>query len=159
MPEVIGIGLHGKAVYTHHGFLLFVFLGRRIIIVTAIGAGNFQYLVRNIILPGAVAFHNSLDQVLRYVLIVGQQLLGIFGQAVAAVAEGGVVIVIAHPGIQGDAFDDGGSIQAFYFRIGIQFVEIGYAQGQIGVHKQLGGFRFRQAHEENINGVLDGSLL
>ena len=56
-----------------------------------ITAGNLQYTVRDKVLAGPVALYDGLDQVFRDILVVGQQLLGIFGQAVAAIAEGGIV--------------------------------------------------------------------
>ena len=50
-------------------------------------------------------------------------------------------------------------MKAFHFRIGIQFIEIGNAHGQIGISKELHRFRFRKSHEAGRNIFLDGSFL
>ena len=50
-------------------------------------------LVGDEILTGAVALHNGRHHVLRHIGIVGQKLLGVLGEAVAAIAERRVVIV------------------------------------------------------------------
>jgi len=100
-----------------------------------------------------------LDQILGYVLIVREKLLGVFREAVAAVAEGRVVIVVADARIEADAFDDGGGVEAFYFGVGVEFIEIRYAESQIGIGEELGGFRFGVAHEEGVYRLFDRSLL
>ena len=60
----------------------------------------FQDLLGNEVLAGAVGGHDGFDQVFRHVPVVGQQLLGVLGQAVAAVAETGVVVMVADPRVQ-----------------------------------------------------------
>ena len=40
-----------------------------------------------------------------YVAVVGQELLGILGEAVATVAEGRVVVVVAYPGVEAHSRD------------------------------------------------------
>ena len=66
-----------------------------------------QYAVGNEILARAVAFHDGLDKVFRNVLIVGQQLLGVFGQAIAAVTERRVVVMASDAWVEAYAIDDG----------------------------------------------------
>ena len=63
-------------------------------VVIVVVTGRVQYAVGNEILARAVAFYDSLDEVFRNVLIVGQQLLGVFGQAVSAVAERRIVVML-----------------------------------------------------------------
>ena len=50
-------------------------------------------------------------------------------------------------------------VQALALRVGIQLIEIGNAQRQIGVGEQLDGLGLGKAHEERINVLLDGPLL
>ena len=82
--EVVGIRLHRQSVHAHDRVLL---AG-----VDAV-PHHLQHLVGHEVLAGAVGLDDGLDQVLGHVLVVGQQLLGVLGQAVAAVAEAGVVVV------------------------------------------------------------------
>lgn len=58
------------------------------------------------VFAGAVCFNNSVNEVLRHVFVVGQQLLGVFGEAVAAKAKTGVVVVLPNSGVKAHAFDD-----------------------------------------------------
>ena len=85
-----------------------------------------QYAVGNEILARTVAFHYGLDEVLGYVLIVGQQLLGVFGQAVATVTERGVVVMASDAWVEAYAVDDGFRVQPLHFGIRVQLVEVGY---------------------------------
>lgn len=78
--EVVGVGLHRRAVYAHDRL--------RLAGIDAVPY-HLQYLVCHEVLAGAVGLHDGLDQVLRHVPVVGEQLLGVLGQAVAAVAEAG----------------------------------------------------------------------
>ena len=82
-----------------------------------------------------------------HVLEVGEQLLGVLWQAVAAVAEGGVIIGAANPGVQAYAVDDVPGIEALGFGIGIQLVEIADPQGKIGIGKELYGLCLGKTHE------------
>ena len=61
--------------------------------------------------------------------------------------------VIAH------ALDNIGGVQSFFFGVGVDFIEIGHADGQEGVGEELDGFRFRRACNEHGNIFLNGSFL
>ena len=122
--EVVGVGLHRQAVHAHNRLLL---AG-----VHAV-PHHLQHLVCHEVLAGAVGVHDGLDQVLRHVLVVGQQLLGVLGQAVAAVAEAGVVVVAADARLQADAVDDVAGVEAADLAVGVELVEVGDAQRQVGV--------------------------
>ena len=76
--EVVGVGLHRQAVHAHDRLLL--------ALVHAV-QDHLQRLVCHEVLAGAVGVHDGPDQVLRHVPVVHHQLLGVLGQAVAAVAE------------------------------------------------------------------------
>jgi hypothetical protein len=73
------------------------------------------------------------DDVIRDRFVVRQQLLGIFRQAVAAIAKGGVVIVITDTRIEAHAFDDLFTVQTLALSIAVQFIKVSDAQRQIGV--------------------------
>lgn len=107
--------------------------------------------VRDEILPRAVAFHNRLDQILRHILVIGQQLLRILRQAVASITERRVVVMVPDPGIQTYPLNDGLRIQPLHLGIGVQLVEEADTQRQIGVGKEFDGFGLGHPHEERIN--------
>ncbi len=98
---------------------------------------HLQHLVCDEVLACAVCLHDGLDQVLRHVLVVGEQLLGVLGQAVAAVAEAGVVVVRPDARLQAHAVDDVAGVEAADLTVGVELVEIGHAQRQVGVGEQL----------------------
>ena len=78
--EVVGVGPHRQAVDAHDRLLL--------TLVRAV-PHHLQHLAGDEVLAGAVGLHDGLDQVLRHVPVAGRQLLGVLGQAAAAVAEAG----------------------------------------------------------------------
>ena len=86
---------------------------------------------------GFIRFDNSPDEVLRNIIIVGEQLLRILGQAVASVPEGGIVVVVANTRIEAHAFDNLPRVQPLRLRIGVQLVEERHPQRQISVSEQL----------------------
>ena len=100
-----------------------------------------------------------MDQVLRHVTVVGQQLLGVFGQAVAAVTKTGVVVMIPDAGVQTHAIDDLAGVQAVRGRVGVELVEIGHAQGQVGVGEQLDGLRLGAVGQQDGDVFFDRALL
>src|SRR3546814_9854878 len=61
---------------------------------------SLDHLGRDEILARRVRRHDRLDQILRHILVIGEHLLGILGQAIAAIAEGRIVIEAADPGIE-----------------------------------------------------------
>ena len=116
-------------------------------------------VVRDEVLPGVVGVHNGPDEVLRDVLVVGKQLLGVFGQAVSAVAKRGIVVVITDARVEADAGNDLGSVEPLDFGVGVELVEVADAQRQVGVGEELGGLRFGEAHEDGGNVFFDRALL
>ena len=84
-----------------------------------------QDIVCNEILACDVRGNNGANLRLRYVLIIGQQLLGVLGQAVATVAEARVVVVAADAWIEAHTFDDLSGIQAMGRGVGIKLIEEG----------------------------------
>ena len=61
--------------------------------------------------------------------------------------------------IQADAVDDLPGVQALALGVGVQLVEVGHTQRQIGVGKQLDGLGLGKAHEQRVDVFLDGTLL
>lgn len=64
-----------------------------------------QYLVGNEILTGTVALDNGGHHILGHIGIIGKQLLGIFGQAITAIAETGIVIMGTDTRVKAYALD------------------------------------------------------
>ena len=137
--EVVGVGLHRQAVDAHDRL--------RFALVHAV-PDHLQHLVGDEVLAGAVGLHDRLDQVLRHVPVVGQQLLGVLGQAVAAVAEAGVVVVRSDSRLQAHAVDDVARVEASHLAVGVELVEVGHAQRQVGVGEQLDGLGLGGAQHE-----------
>ena len=139
--EVVRAGLHHQAIDAHH---------LRVALEDGLG---------DEVLAHGVRFDNRADQRAGYVRIVGQQLLGVLGQTVAAVTEAGVVVVHADARVEADSFDDLARIQPVGFGVGVQLVEVGHAHGQVGVGEQLDGFGFGAVSKQGGNVLLDGALL
>ena len=137
--EVVGVRLHRQAVYAHDRL--------RLALVHAV-PHHLQHLVGHEVLAGAVGLHDGLYQVLGHVLVVGQQLLGVLGKAVAAVAEAGVVVVAADARLQADTIDDVAGVEAADLAVGVELVEVGHAQRQVGVGEQLNGLGLGGAQHE-----------
>ena len=137
--EVVGVRLHRQAVDAHDRLLL---AGVHTV------PHHLQHLVGDEVLAGAVGIHDGLDQVLRHVPVVGQQLLGVLGQAVAAVAEAGVVVVAADSRLQAHAVDDVAGVEASHLAVGVELVEVGHAQSEVGVGEQLHGLGLGGAQHE-----------
>ena len=141
LTEVVAVGLHGQAIDAHALWLA------------------CQDLLGNEVLPGAVGCHNGGNDVIGGVLVVGQQLMGVLGQAVAAVAEGRIVVMGADSGIQAHALDDLACIEAVELGIGVEFVEEGHTQGQIGIGKELDGLSLCGMDNERGHIVFKGAFL
>ena len=122
--EVVGVGLHRQAVHAHDRLLL--------ALVDAV-PHHLQHLVCHEVFAGAVGLDDGLDQVLRHVPVVGQQLLGVLGQAVAAVAEAGVVVVGSDARLQAHAVDDVGGVEAEGLAVGVELLEVNHAEDKVGV--------------------------
>lgn len=86
-------------------------------------------------------------------------MLGVLGQAVAAIAERWVIVVSSDARIETYAFYYRLSVESLDLGIGVQLVEIGGAQGQIGVGEELDSLSLFHAHEEGVNVLLDSPLL
>ena len=137
--EVVGVGLHRQAVDAHDRL--------RLALVHAV-PHHLQHLVGHEVLAGAVGLHDGLDQVLGHVLVVREQLLGVLGQAVAAVAEARVVVVRPDARLQAHAVDDVAGVEAADLAVGVELVEVGHSQRQVGVGEELDGLGLGGAQHE-----------
>ena len=99
-----------------------------------------------------------MDEVLRDLAVIGEELFGVFGQAVAAVAEGRVVVVVADARVEADAVDDLFGVQAVGGGVGVEFVEVGDAHGEVGVGEEFDGFGFGAIGEQGFDVLFDGTL-
>ena len=156
LAEVVGVGLHGEPVYAdgHRLFFGFVVFAAGVVV-----AGGCQDPVGDEIFPGAVGLHDGFDEVLRHILIVCQELLRILWEAVATVAEGGVIVEFPDPGVQAHAVNDFPGVEALHFRIGIKFIEVGHPHGEVSIGEELHRFRLGESHEPGGDIVLDGPFL
>ena len=156
LAEVVAPGLHRKAVHADDGLVL----PRRVPLpVVLVRSGHPEHLPGDEVLPRAVALHDRGHHVLRYVLVVGQQLLGVLGEAVAAVAKRRVVVVRAYPRVKAHAPDDGRGVQALDLRVGVQFVEVAHPEREVCVREELDGLGILQAHVQRRDVLLYGALL
>ena len=156
LPEVVAAGLHRQAVHADDGLALLRGIPAPVVLVRP---GHPQHLRGDEVLPRPVALHDGAHHVLRHVGVVGQQLLGVLGEAVAAVTERGVVVVGADARVQAHPVDDGAGVQALDLGVGVQLVEVADAQGQVSVREELDGLGFLQAHEQGRDVLLQCSLL
>lgn len=140
VAEIVRTGLHHQPIDPHHTGL----------------AGDD--LVGHEVLAGAVALYHGGDQVLRHLVVIRQQLLGVLGQAIAAIAEAGIVVIRPDPWVQADALDDLAGVQAARQGIAVQLVEIGHAQREVGVGEQLDRLGLDGAGEQHRHVLADGSL-
>lgn len=81
-----------------------------------------------LLLARAVGIHDGLNEVLRHVAVVRQQLLGALGQTAATVAEAGVVVMRSDAGVQAHAADDLGGVEPAGGDVGVELVEVGHGQ-------------------------------
>lgn len=122
-----------------------------IVIVTC----HSEDLVGDKVFTCAIAFHDGTDEVFGYIVVVGEELFCVLWEAVTAVAKAGVVVVCTDTRVETDAFDDGFCVQPFYFCVGVQFVEVADAKGQIGIGKKLHCLGFFCSHEEARDALVE----
>lgn len=103
--------------------------------------------IRDMVFPRPVRRNDSRNQVLRHVLIVGQKLFRILGQAVATIPKRRIVIEIADSRIEANPFDDFLGTETAHFSIGVEFIKIGDPQSQIRIGKEFYGFGFRRTRK------------
>ena len=120
--------------------------------------GHLQYLARDEVLARAVALHDGGHHVLGHVGVVGQQLLGVLGEAVAAVAERRVVVVRPYPRVEAHPVYDGAGVQALDLGVGVQLVEVAHPESEVRVGEELDGLGLLQPHEQRGDVLLNGPL-
>lgn len=76
LAEVVGVRLHGKAIHANHTATL---LGAKLVVAVIVVPASFaEHCVGDVVFAGAVRFHDGRHHVLWHVLVVGEQLLGVF---------------------------------------------------------------------------------
>ena len=110
------------------------------------------------VLARSVGVDDGPHDVLRHILVVGQQLLGILGQAVAAIAERGVVVMVSDAGIETDALDDVFAVQTMGGGVGIEFIEVRHAHGKVSICEQLDRLGLGGVGKQHRDILLDGAL-
>ena len=125
------------------------------IVVTCFG----KHLVGNKILASAVALNDGRHHVLGHICIVGQKLLGVLGQAVAAVAEARVIVVRTDTWVKSYAADDSLRVQSLHLCVCVQFVEIADTEGKVSVGEELHCLCLFHAHEQCLNVLFNSTFL
>ena len=115
--------------------------------------------ISDIVLTGAVALYDCLNQVLWNISIVCQELLRILWQAITTITKAWIVVMCANTWVKAYTFNDSLGIKTFDFCICIKLVEVTHSQSQIGIGKELNSFSFLHAHKECIDILLDGTFL
>ena len=87
-------------------------------------------------------------------MIVCEQLFGVLGQAVAAIAEGWVVVMVPDAGVETDAADDLPGVEPSHLGVAVQLIEIADPQRKIAVGKQLDRFGLGKAHQQRLDLLL-----
>ena len=146
LSEVVAVGLHRQTVDTYDASLFFRTVP---LAVAAVVAGFREHLVGYEVLAGAVGVHYRLDKVLRDVVVVREELLRVFRKAVAAVAEGRVVVLSAYARVEADAVYNRLGVKTFHLGVGVQFIEVAHAECEVGVREELHRLRLCRAHEEH----------
>ena len=153
LAEVVAVRLHRQAINPHDAFALLV--GAEVPVVEfVVEARLLEHPVRDEVLPRAVAVHYRLDQVLRNVRVVRKELLRVLREAVATVTERRVVVEVSDTRVQAHAPDDGGGVQALHLRVGVEFVEVAYTQGEVRVREKFHRLCLGQAHEKGLDVIL-----
>ena len=158
MAEIVAVGLHRQAVDADDTLF---FLGCIVIalIVIIVVTSHIQDSIGDEILSCSVTFNDSSHHILGNILIIGQKLLGVFRQTIAAISETGVVIMRTNARIESYPLNDCLRIEPFYLGIGVKFVEIAHTQSKVCISEQLYGFSLLDAHKERIYIFLDSTLL
>ena len=158
LAEVIAVTLHGQTVHTD-GHRLFLFLVVLVIFVIAVVTSQLQDTISDEVFTSSITFDNRLNQVLRHICVVCQQLLGILRQAVSAVAKTRIIVVATDTRIEADSINDLLGVQALAFCIGVQFVKISNTKSQICIGEQLNSLCLSEAHKQSIDVLLDSTFL
>lgn len=125
----------------------------------AIIASLSEYCIGDIVFARAVTLNYCLNQALRHIGIVGQQLLGVLGQAIATITERRIIVMPTDMRAEAHTVDDGLSVKTFHLGICIKFVEITHAQSKIGVGEELDRLGLLQSHEQRVYILLYRDLL
>ena len=138
--EVVAVALHRKAIDSN---------GLRL---------AFQDGVGNELLAHCIALYHGFNHSLRDILVVRKKLLSVFREAVAAVAEGRVVVVAADARVHAYALNDLLRIQTFDLSICIELVEIAHADGEVGVGEKFDGLGLGRVGNQGLHIFVLGTL-
>ena len=158
LAEVVGVRLHGEAENADDARAF----GRGAevaVVVVVVVTGHFEYAVGDEVFARGVGVDDGAHEVLGHVLVVGQELLGVLRQAVAAVAERGVVVHVADAGVETHAVDDLLRVEAFHLGVGVELVEVADAKSEVSIGEKFHGLGFGGAHEEGVDVGLERALL
>ena len=111
------------------------------------------------VLAHAVALHHGFDHGLGHVAVVGEQLLGVLGQAIAAIAEARIVIMAADAWVHAHAVDDLLRVQALALGVSVELVEIAHTDGEVCVGEELDGLGLGRVGDQDRDVLVLGAFL
>ena len=158
LAEIVGVRLHGEAENADDA-RAFSRGAEVTVVLVVVVTGHFEYAVGDEVFARGVGVYDGAHEILGHVLVVGQELLGVLRQAVAAVAERGVVVHVADAGVETHTVDDLPGVEAFHFGIGVELVEVADAQGEVGIGEEFHGLGFGGTHEEGVDVGFECALL
>ena len=145
LAEIVGIGFHREAI--NADYALFFCAGTIVATIEIVVVASFlQHLVGNEVLAGTITLNDCRHHVLRHIVVVCKELLCVLGETVAAVAKGGIVVVGAYAWVEAYSLNDCLRVESLDFGIGIEFVEVADAEGEVCVCEELDGLGLLHAH-------------
>ena len=158
LTEVIGVRFHGQTIDSDDAVLLL--FGIKITTVVIIVVPGFrEHSVGDEVFACTVRLHNRFDEVLRHVLVVRQELFGVFWETVTAVTKGRIVIVRADTRVETNTIDDVLRVETFHLRVRVEFVEIADTQREVRVREEFDSFRFGKSHDSGLDVLFERTLL
>ena len=86
LAEVVGVGFHREAIDTDNACVGVI--GTILVVAcVVVPSCHLQHSIGNEVLACAVALHNGCHHLLRDILVIGKELLGVLGQAIASIAK------------------------------------------------------------------------
>ena len=126
-----------------------------IVVISSLG----KHAVRNEILACTIALHNSLNQILGHVLIVGKELLRVLRQTISAISERRIVILVADTRVEAYALDDGLCVEPLHLSVSIKLIEVAHTQCEVSIGEELHSLSLGKSHEERVNVLFQRTFL
>ena len=112
-----------------------------------------------IVLTGAVALNDGCHHVLWHILIVCKKLLCVFGQTIASITEGRIIIVCSDTWVKSYTTDNTLGVQTFNLGVCVKLIEIADAKGKVGIGKELYCLSLFHSHKQGVDVFLQSTLM